>query len=110
MQWKRARSPKATATAGGTGGQSDPALTSGPAALVFRSPAPLDLDWDAARLETSFIVRAGQRLPFTLSTRWFNLTPGTYEVGLCGWTTTAGEGAKWNSNEWSRVTAILAQQ
>ncbi|WP_437484309.1 glycoside hydrolase family 15 protein [Sorangium sp. So ce1014] len=42
-------------------------LTSGPAALVFRSPAPLDLDWDAARLEASFIVRAGQRLPFTLT-------------------------------------------
>ncbi|XXX46624.1 glycoside hydrolase family 15 protein [Sorangium sp. So ce119] len=42
-------------------------LTSGPAALAFSSPAPLDPDWDAARLETSFIVRAGQRLPFTLT-------------------------------------------
>jgi GH15 family glucan-1,4-alpha-glucosidase len=42
-------------------------LTSGPAALAFSSPASLDPDWGGARLETNFIVRAGQRLPFTLT-------------------------------------------
>ncbi|XXR36078.1 glycoside hydrolase family 15 protein [Sorangium sp. So ce375] len=42
-------------------------LTSGPAALAFSSPASLDPDWNAARLETNFVVRAGQRLPFTLT-------------------------------------------
>ncbi len=48
-----------------TDGQSA-TLTSGPAALAFSSPVPVRPDWDAARVEADFVVRAGQRLPFTL--------------------------------------------
>ena len=55
-------------------------------------------------------IAQNQRLPFTLSTRFSNLPAGTYEVGLCGYTMTVGEGVKWNSNEWGRISAFVAQQ
>ncbi|MBN9163589.1 MAG: glucoamylase [Myxococcales bacterium 68-20] len=42
-------------------------LTSGPSALLFNSPVPIEPDWDVARLEANFTVRAGERLPFTLT-------------------------------------------
>ncbi|WP_426749751.1 glycoside hydrolase family 15 protein [Myxococcus sp. Y35] len=42
-------------------------LVSGPDALAYESPVPIRPDWDAARLESDFVVRAGQRLPFTLA-------------------------------------------
>ncbi|MGA9525370.1 MAG: glycoside hydrolase family 15 protein [Myxococcaceae bacterium] len=42
-------------------------LTSGPDALAYVSPVELQPDWDAARLESDFVIRAGQRLPFTLT-------------------------------------------
>jgi hypothetical protein len=54
-------------------------------------------------------IGPNERLPFSLVTRFVGLTAGTYEVGLCGYTT-PGQGANWNSNEWSRVTVVLAQQ
>jgi GH15 family glucan-1,4-alpha-glucosidase len=41
-------------------------LTSGPSSLAFESPVPLQVDWDDARLETTFVVRAGERKSFTL--------------------------------------------
>ncbi len=41
-------------------------LTSGPDAISFVSPVPLAPDWENARLEANFVVRAGQRLAFTL--------------------------------------------
>jgi GH15 family glucan-1,4-alpha-glucosidase len=41
-------------------------LVSGPDALAFTSPVRLAPDYDAARLECDFVVRAGDRLPFTL--------------------------------------------
>jgi len=41
-------------------------LTSGPDALAFTSPVPLEPDWEARRLEADFTVRAGQRFAFTL--------------------------------------------
>jgi GH15 family glucan-1,4-alpha-glucosidase len=41
-------------------------LTSGPDALAVSSPVPLEPDWDNARLEASFVIRAGERRPFTL--------------------------------------------
>src|SRR5215471_10961000 len=42
-------------------------LTSGPSALLFNSPAAIATDWEAARLEVSFAVRAGERVPFALT-------------------------------------------
>jgi GH15 family glucan-1,4-alpha-glucosidase len=41
-------------------------LTSGPDAIVFLSPIPFETDWDGARLESDFTVRAGQRLAFAI--------------------------------------------
>ena len=41
-------------------------LTSGPDALAFDSPVAFEPDFDAARLEADFTVRAGQRLAFSL--------------------------------------------
>ena len=41
-------------------------LTSGPDALAFNSPVAFEPDFDAARLEADFTVRAGQRLAFSL--------------------------------------------
>jgi len=41
-------------------------LTSGPDALTFHSPVPLEPDWEARRLEANFTIRAGQRLAFSL--------------------------------------------
>jgi GH15 family glucan-1,4-alpha-glucosidase len=41
-------------------------LTSGPHSLMFESPIPIRPDWDDARLEATFVVRAGQRLAFEL--------------------------------------------
>jgi GH15 family glucan-1,4-alpha-glucosidase len=41
-------------------------LVSGPDALAFESPVPFAPDWESARLESHFTVRAGQRLPFSL--------------------------------------------
>lgn len=55
-------------------------------------------------------VGQNQRLAFTLNTRFANLPVGSYEVGLCGFTTVAGQAANWNSNEWTRVTAFVATQ
>jgi len=42
-------------------------LTSGPDALALHSPVPLKPDFTAARVEADFVVRAGDRLPFTLT-------------------------------------------
>ncbi|RJS23314.1 glycoside hydrolase family 15 protein [Corallococcus sp. H22C18031201] len=42
-------------------------LTSGPDALAYLSPVPLQPDWDAACLEADFVVRAGERLPCSLT-------------------------------------------
>jgi GH15 family glucan-1,4-alpha-glucosidase len=41
-------------------------LTSGPSALLFSSPVPIEPDWEAARLEANFVVGAGERFPFAL--------------------------------------------
>jgi GH15 family glucan-1,4-alpha-glucosidase len=41
-------------------------LTSGPDALAFHSPVPIEPDWDARRLESNFTIRAGQRMAFSL--------------------------------------------
>jgi len=41
-------------------------LTSGPDALAFWSPVPIEPDYDAARLEANFVVRAGDRHAFSL--------------------------------------------
>jgi GH15 family glucan-1,4-alpha-glucosidase len=42
-------------------------LTSGPNALLLVSPVPLQPDWDAARVEANFVVRAGERVAFALT-------------------------------------------
>ena len=42
-------------------------LTSGPHALEYESPVPLVPDWDGARLEADFVVRPGERYPFSLT-------------------------------------------
>jgi GH15 family glucan-1,4-alpha-glucosidase len=42
-------------------------LTSGPSALLFDSPVAIEPDWEAARLEANFTVRAGERFPFALT-------------------------------------------
>ncbi len=42
-------------------------LTSGPDALAFDSPIAFEPDWEAGRLESNFVIRAGQRLAFTLA-------------------------------------------
>jgi hypothetical protein len=55
-------------------------------------------------------VPQNTRLPFSLSTRFTGLPPGTYTFGLCGLTNTGGTAGAWNNNEWSRVTVIVAQQ
>ena len=54
-------------------------------------------------------VPQNTRVPFSLSTRFENLAVGTYEVGLCGFTSN-NQAANWNSNEWTRVTALVFQQ
>jgi GH15 family glucan-1,4-alpha-glucosidase len=41
-------------------------MTSGPDALALYSPVPLQPDYAGARIEADFVVRAGERLPFTL--------------------------------------------
>jgi GH15 family glucan-1,4-alpha-glucosidase len=41
-------------------------LVSGPDALAFTSSVPLEPDYEDARLECDFVVRAGEQLPFTL--------------------------------------------
>jgi hypothetical protein len=50
-------------------------------------------------------VAQNMRLPFTLSAVITNLAAGTYNVGLCGSSTNS---ANWNNNEWSYVSAFLA--
>lgn len=55
-------------------------------------------------------IAQNTRLPFTLSTRFTGLTAGTYNVGLCAVSLTAGEAAKWNNNEFSRTTAFVLNQ
>jgi GH15 family glucan-1,4-alpha-glucosidase len=42
-------------------------LTSGPEALALHSPVPLQPDYAAARIEADFVIRAGDRLPFSLA-------------------------------------------
>jgi GH15 family glucan-1,4-alpha-glucosidase len=42
-------------------------LTSGPNALMYSTPVTLQPDWEGARLEANFVVRPGQRFPFTLA-------------------------------------------
>jgi GH15 family glucan-1,4-alpha-glucosidase len=42
-------------------------LTSGPSSLMLSSQAPLEPDWEGARLETNFIVRPGERYAFALA-------------------------------------------
>lgn len=58
---------------------------------------------------TGLRVPQNLRVPFTLTKRFSSLAVGSYEVGLCGYTAT-GSAVNWNSNEWSRVTAFVAQQ
>jgi GH15 family glucan-1,4-alpha-glucosidase len=41
-------------------------LISGPDALEYRCPVAVEHDSEAARLESSFVVRPGEKLPFTL--------------------------------------------
>jgi GH15 family glucan-1,4-alpha-glucosidase len=41
-------------------------MTSGPDALALNSPVPLEPDYAAARIEANFVIRAGDRVPFTL--------------------------------------------
>ncbi len=41
-------------------------LVSGPDALEYSTTVAYEPDWDASRVESSFVVRAGQRLPFRL--------------------------------------------
>jgi GH15 family glucan-1,4-alpha-glucosidase len=41
-------------------------LTSGPDALAFHSPVPIEPDLQACRLEANFVVRPGDRLAFSL--------------------------------------------
>jgi hypothetical protein len=53
-------------------------------------------------------VGPNQMLPFSLSGRFTGLAAGTYEFGLCGFTT-PGQAANWNNNDWSRVRVVLAQ-
>lgn len=48
------------------------------------------------------------RQVYSLTTRFTGLAAGTYEFGLCGFA--EGAAAGWNNNEWTRTTAILAQQ
>jgi GH15 family glucan-1,4-alpha-glucosidase len=50
-----------------TAGDNRATLTSGPCALLFSSPAAIEPDWEAARLEVNFAVRAGDRFPFALT-------------------------------------------
>jgi hypothetical protein len=57
----------------------------------------------------SLRVPQNTRLSFALSTRFAGLTAGTYQVGLC-YLTVAGQAATWNSNDWGRITAIVAKQ
>ncbi len=47
--------------------ESTATLTSGPNALLFSSPVPLQPDWEAARVEANFTVHAGEHLPFALT-------------------------------------------
>jgi GH15 family glucan-1,4-alpha-glucosidase len=42
-------------------------LTSGPDALSLESGVPLEPDYAGARIEADFVVRAGDRVPFTLA-------------------------------------------
>ncbi|MDF2692718.1 MAG: glycosyl hydrolase, family 15 [Labilithrix sp.] len=42
-------------------------LTSGPSALLFSSPVPLQPDPEGARIEANFVVRPGDHLPFALT-------------------------------------------
>jgi hypothetical protein len=42
-------------------------LTSGPSALLFSSPVAIEPDWETARLEANFTVRARDRFPFALT-------------------------------------------
>jgi len=55
-------------------------LTSGPNALLYISPVPLEPDWDAARIEANFIVRAGERLAFALTFYPSHEPPPPYPV------------------------------
>jgi GH15 family glucan-1,4-alpha-glucosidase len=54
VPWIRANGQRAT-------------LTSGPSALALTSPVPLSPDWENARIEVNFTVKARQRYPFTLA-------------------------------------------
>jgi hypothetical protein len=55
-------------------------------------------------------VPQNTRQAFTLSTRFTGLAPGTYNVGLCGFSTVTGQAANWNNDEFSRTTAIVLNQ
>jgi hypothetical protein len=44
------------------------------------------------------------RLPFSLSADFITPSPGTYLVGLCGFSANA---PNWNWNEWGYVTAMV---
>jgi len=46
------------------------------------------------------------RQVFSLSATLTNLTPGTYNIGLCG---PSSDGVNWNSNEFSYTTALVTQ-
>ena len=58
----------------------------------------------------SYNLRVPQftRIPFTLSATRGNLSPGSYQFGLCGSASEANF-AKWNYYEWGYTTVIVAQ-
>lgn len=53
-------------------------------------------------------VPQSTRIPFTLSAARGNLSPGSYQFGLCGSASEANF-ANWNSYEWGYTTVIVAQ-
>lgn len=54
-------------------------------------------------------IKQNMRVPLTLSSRFSGLAAGNYEFGLC-YQTTSGQGATWNSNDWTRTRVIVANE
>jgi hypothetical protein len=50
---------------------------------------------------------AWQRVQMGLTGTLTGLSPGNYEVGLCGYTLTAKSAAHWNGNEYGNTTALV---
>ncbi len=53
--------------------------------------------------EFGFTAAAGERKNYSMSAIFSNALAGTYQVGLCGDTSSTA----WNNNEYSYTTAIL---